>query len=192
MRDLLGRAAELEQAQHLGLPRRQVRMGRPGRVVVVNVLGLAEDTDYMATLAERNRAELDGEPLAVRVHDYDLVIRAGRWPEEGARKDLPCSPRFLGCDDRGELASANVPNEPARCWVQPADDPVAVDHVGGHTDPGDRICHLAAKRLELGHSPRVWWSRSSGASSANRGHSYEVGAESIAAPAALLGSLGYP
>src|SRR6476661_11016185 len=82
------------------------------------------------------------------------------------RKDLPCPPRKLGCNDGGELAPTYVPNELARCRVQPADDPVAVDHVGGHTDPVDCIFHLAAQGLELGHWLRVWYVGNSGASSA--------------------------
>jgi hypothetical protein len=52
-----------------------------------------------------------------------------------------------------------------RCWVHPADDPVAVDHVRGDTDPVDCIRHLVTKGLELGHWLRVWYSHRSGASS---------------------------
>jgi hypothetical protein len=33
------------------------------------------------------------------------------------------------------VAAANVPNKLARRWVQPADDPVAIDHIGRDTDP---------------------------------------------------------
>ena len=42
-RDLLRRAAVLKEAQHLGLPRRQVRVGWRRRLALFDILDLAED-----------------------------------------------------------------------------------------------------------------------------------------------------
>jgi len=124
MRDLLGRAAMLKQVQHLGLPRRQARMGRRRWVVLFHVFDLAEDADHMAiAAAERNGADLHGQPLTVRADQHGLVVRAGWWSDKVPGEDLPRPPRFLGRDDRGELAAPHVPHELARGWIQPADDP---------------------------------------------------------------------
>ena len=51
--------------------------GGPRRLVVFDVLDLAEDTDHTVTVAERNRADLDGDALAISVDEHPLVIRAG-------------------------------------------------------------------------------------------------------------------
>jgi hypothetical protein len=152
MRDLLGRAAMPEQTQHLGLPARQARMGRRRWIVLFQVFDLAEDADHMAIAAtERNRADLDGHPLAVRVDQHDLVVRAGWWSDKVPGEDLPRTARFLGRDDRGELAATHVSHDLARRWIQPADDPVPVDHVSRDADPGDGVLDIAAGRVELGH-----------------------------------------
>jgi hypothetical protein len=96
-------------------------------------------------------ADLDGTTLAVRVYADDGVFGARRRSEEVAGEDLPRAPLFLGNDDRGELAAADVSHELQRGSVQPADDPVLIDHVGGDSHARDRVLDLAAERLELGH-----------------------------------------
>src|SRR6478672_2267964 len=98
-RYLLGRAAMLEEAKHLGLTGCQARVGRRRGIVPLNVHDLAEDADHATTTAERNRAHLDGHPLAIRVDDHARVVRARRWSEKVPREDLLRPARFLGRDD---------------------------------------------------------------------------------------------
>ena len=88
LRDLVRRTAMLEQAEHFGLARRQVRMGRPRRCLV-DVGDLSEHADDVVTLDERDCAHLDPDPLAVSSdHDDLAVVRLPR-PGEVSREDLP-------------------------------------------------------------------------------------------------------
>src|SRR6266516_309599 len=151
-RDLLGRTAVLEEAQHLGLPRRQVWVWRRRRLVLFDVQSLPEDADHPPAATERDGADLDRYPLAGRVDADDFVVRAGRRPDEVPGEDLPRPACFLGRDDGGELAAANVSHELARGRVQIADDPVRVDHIGGDTDAVDGVFDLTADGLEFGHA----------------------------------------
>src|SRR6202795_1624074 len=150
--DLFGRAALLQEAQHLGLPRRQVRVGRRRRLVLLDVQDLSEDADHPPAALERNRADLDGQPFAIRVDDHHLVVRAGPRADEVPGEDLPRPARFLGRHDGGELAAANVSDALPRGRIQPADDPVGIDHVGGYADPLNGVLDFAADGLELGHA----------------------------------------
>jgi len=59
--------------------------------------------------------------------------------DEVPGEDLPRSARFLGRDDGCELPAANVSDELPGGRVQPADDPVGVDDIGGHADPLDGV-----------------------------------------------------
>src|SRR5436190_11576384 len=126
-------------------------MGRHGRFALVDVLSLAEDADYAPAAPKGYGADLDGKTLALRVYAHDGVVGARRWSEEVAGEDLPRAARFLGRDDRGELAAADVSDELQRGCVQPPDDPVSIDHVGGNSHTLDRVLDLTAERLELGH-----------------------------------------
>jgi hypothetical protein len=58
VRDLFGRTAVLEQAQHLALAGRQLRLRRRG-FVLFYVDSLAEDADHPPAAAERDSADLD-------------------------------------------------------------------------------------------------------------------------------------
>ena len=151
-RYLLGRVATLEEAQHLSLPWRQVRMRWRRRLGLFDILDLAEDADHVPTAAKWNRAELDGHSLAIRVEEHALVVRAVWWSEKVPGEDTPSPQRFLGCDDGCKLAAANVAHELHRGRVQPADDPVLVDQVGGDTDAADGVFDIASEGLQFGHA----------------------------------------
>jgi hypothetical protein len=84
---------------------------RPRGFVLLDIFDLAEDADYSPTAPQRNCAYLDGQALAVRVQDDALVVRARPWSDEISGEDLPRPARFLGRDDRGELAAANVSDQ---------------------------------------------------------------------------------
>jgi hypothetical protein len=76
-----------------------------------------------------------------------LDVRTLWWSDKVPGEDLARPARFLGCDDRCELAAANVSHELLRGRVQPADDPVPVDQVGGDTDPTDGVFDIASDGL---------------------------------------------
>ena len=133
------------------MPRRQPRVGRQRRFALVDVLRLAEDADHPPAAPEGYCADLDGAALTGGVYANDGVVGARGCSGEVADEDLPRAARFLRRDDRRELAAADVSHELERGGVQPADDPVPVDHVGGNSYALDRVFDLASEGLELGH-----------------------------------------
>src|SRR6476469_2778233 len=81
MRDLFGRAAVLEQAQHLALSWCQVRMRRR-RCIVLDIQYLPENTDHVAAALQRDSAEFDRDSLAVSADHDALVVGARRRPPQ--------------------------------------------------------------------------------------------------------------
>ena len=71
--DLGGRASELEQAQDLGLARRQRELGMVVRLLD-HVGDLAEDPDHVLALAQGHGADLDRHVVPLRVDDRDGCI----------------------------------------------------------------------------------------------------------------------
>ena len=114
--DLMGRTAVLEHSQHLGLARCQVRMRGPRRNLL-DVRHLAEHADDVIAAHERNRAQVDAEPVAVRADQHDLRVPRPVRPRDVLREDLARAPRLLGSDDRRELAPPNVADEAPRALL---------------------------------------------------------------------------
>jgi hypothetical protein len=151
LRDPLGREAMIKKAQHLGLPWGQVLRWRR-RLFLIEVLDLPEDADDSVAAVKRDGTKFDRQALAVCAEDHALVVRARRWPEQIPGEDRPRPLGFLGRDNRGVVAAANVSNELLRCRIEPADDPLRVDHVGRHPNALDGVLDIDAKVLELGHA----------------------------------------
>ena len=147
-----GRAAVLEQAQDLGLPRGQVRVGGRWRQLVLDVHDLAEHSDHAVPVPQGHRAQVDGDALAVRADDHDLVVRAFDAAADVAREDLTGAARLLRRDDRRELLAAHVADQALGRRVHPTDDPVAVDHIRGNTNLLQCIFEVRAHVAQVGHA----------------------------------------
>ena len=85
-------------------------------------------------VVQRDGAHLDRDPLAVGGDDLDSRVRDGCVPDELSGEQLPRTPRVLGRDDGGELATFHIADHAARCSVHPADDTGRIDHVARHVD----------------------------------------------------------
>jgi hypothetical protein len=132
-RDLISRAAMFEQAQDFDLARRQVRMhGRSS--ILLYVFDLAEDADYVVAALERHTAHLHRDALSVGIQEDAPIVRALRGAHEVAEEELVPAAPILGSEDGSQLPPAHVSHDPLRSGIDPADDPVAIDHVGGHAD----------------------------------------------------------
>ena len=101
--------------------------------LLVNVDELAEDADDPVAGVQRDRADLDADPLAVLLTSttsasVTLAVPAIFEANTCARGASP------GRAHGGELPSGDVAHDPLSCGVDPADDPVGVDDVGGYVD----------------------------------------------------------
>src|SRR2546422_4995167 len=83
--DLRGRVTSVEQPQHLGLAGSEVRMQR-SLGLLLDSYDLAEDADDMAAGVERHGAELDLDPVAVRVDQNALYIGHPGAPDDLLRE----------------------------------------------------------------------------------------------------------
>jgi hypothetical protein len=102
---------------------------RRQRRLLLHMLELAEDTDHLLTVSERNSAQFGSEALALGVQKHGSVVRSPRRSEEISSKDLPPAPSLLGGERRRHLLSPNIAHESLRGCVDPADHSVAVDDV---------------------------------------------------------------
>ncbi len=131
--DLCGRMAAIQQAQHFGLSRSEARMRR-ALLVLLDVDDLAEDANDVAPGVERHRADLDFDPVAVRVDEDALDIGHFGTPHDLLREHLARVAGLFRSAHRGVLPPAYIADDFSARRIDPADDPVLVDHVGGHVD----------------------------------------------------------
>jgi len=94
-RDLVRRAAVLEQPKHLGLARRQVRMSRGRALVDLDVHDLPEHRDHLLAVPQRNGADVDEDALSVGVYEDDLVVGTLDNTGDIACEDLPRAASLL-------------------------------------------------------------------------------------------------
>src|SRR5215510_10012405 len=80
-----------------------------------------------------------------------MVVRTFGRPQEISGEDLAASSPFLRRQNGGHLASDRVAHELPRGRIEPADDPMSVDHVGGDADAVKRAFDIAAEHLQTGH-----------------------------------------
>src|SRR5262249_7555513 len=120
--DLACRAASLEQLEHPG-PARRPREGRMGVRRLDAIRDLTEHTDDVLPASPRTGADLDSDPLAVRVDDREAAVGDVRGPDDLARELLPGASRVLRRDNRRELTADHVADDLPRRGVDPADDP---------------------------------------------------------------------
>jgi hypothetical protein len=104
------------------------------------------------TAMERNRAHVDREPITRRVEEHDLHVGHQGGPRNLLGKRLAGTPRILGRDHRGELATANIPKAPLRRAVRPADDAGLVDHVARDVDALECTLYVAAQSTQARHA----------------------------------------
>jgi hypothetical protein len=152
LRDLIGRVTLFQQSQDLGLAWRQARMRRRRRGILFNLLDLAEDADHVAPALKRHATHLHRYALSVGRQEDGSIVRAPRRAHEVTGEDLAPTASFLGRKDGGHLAASHVAHDPLCGPINPADDPMAVDHIGGDTDPLDRVFELTSHGLQLGHA----------------------------------------
>jgi len=151
--DLPRRAAVLEEAQHLGLARRQRRVRRGG----VNGMmeELAEDPDDPLPAHQWHRAHLDGHSLPVGVDEHQLGVRHRRRTRHLLREQLAREAAVLRRDQRRELPAMDVADDPERGGIEPADHARRVDDVRRDVDTLECPFHVAADRLQPGHVSSV-------------------------------------
>ncbi len=87
LRDLLGRAAPLEQTQNLGLAWREMRRKRIVGLLF-DVGDLSEDADESVPVHQYAGADVDLDATAVTVHEYHLRIGHTMRADNLARKVL--------------------------------------------------------------------------------------------------------
>ena len=107
------------------------------------------------TAHERHGADLHGHPRAGG-RDQD----AGRVRGRGGAEHLPgeqlaCAPAVLGRDDGGEVATANIADEPLGGRVEPPDDSRLVEHVARDADVLQSLLDVAADFQAGGHHGSV-------------------------------------
>jgi hypothetical protein len=150
LRDLLGRAATLEQAQYLRLARSEMRWRRVFGLFL-DIRHLPEDPDHAMTLHQRARADVDLKATAVRIQEDDLRVGHLRRAGDLAGKVLSCPASIFMGYDRGELSSAHVADKTPRRGVDPADDSGRIDHVTGDVDGLERLLDVTADFPEPRH-----------------------------------------
>lgn len=160
-RDLLRRVAAIEKPQDFTLTRRQVWMRWRGSIVLLDLFHLSEDADDVVIMGKWDAAHLHREPLPVRPQEDASVVRTFWWPEEVAGEDLPATAPLLRRQDGGHLASDGVAHEPLGGRIEPTDDPVSVDHVGGDADAVERAFNIATELLQPGHAKSLRFRRCS-------------------------------
>src|SRR6266566_3523776 len=95
---------------------------------------LAEDADDLAAGVERHGAELDLDPVTVRVDEDALHIGHLGAPNDLLREQLTRATGLFRRADGRVLPAAHIADKLASGWTDPADDPVLVDHVGRDVD----------------------------------------------------------
>jgi hypothetical protein len=131
--DLCGRMASIQQVQHLGLPGSQVRMQRRFGLCF-DVDDLPEDADDVAARVERHRAELDLDTIALRVDEDALYIGHLGAPDNLLREHLARVTSLFRSAHGRVLPPTYITDNSLAGRINPADDPVLVDHIGGHVD----------------------------------------------------------
>ena len=81
-----------------------------------------EDADHGFTVFEWYRADLDGDACAGGGEQDAGRLGCGGGAEHLLGEQLAGAAAVFGCDDGGEVAPADVADEPFRGGVEPADD----------------------------------------------------------------------
>jgi hypothetical protein len=102
------------------------------------------------TAVEAHGAHLDRQPPAAGIEQDDRKVDV-LAPDHVFRERVLCAARLLGRHHRGELAAADVSDEADGSRVEPADDPVLVDHVARDLYALEGVLHVAAELTELRH-----------------------------------------
>jgi hypothetical protein len=136
--------------EHLRLPRREVKIGVLVRLLD-QVRDLAEDAHDVVAMVDRHRADLGGDPSAVRRQQDHGGVRDLGAADDLAREQLPRAPRRLGRDDGGELAPPDVADDVLCRAVQPADHSRRVDVVARHVDVVEYLVDLHRLQRRSGH-----------------------------------------
>ncbi len=93
-----------------------------------------EDADHLFAVLERHRADLHRHPLpGGRKQDAGCVCGRG-GAEHLPREQLAGAPAVLGRDDGGDVATANVAEQPLGCRIDPTNDPRCVEDVARDAD----------------------------------------------------------
>jgi len=98
------------------------------------ICDLPKNADYVLSVENGHRCDLDANAPPVPVEDHDAGLRRRRSSDDLPREQLPDPPGVLGRDNRGELATRDITDEPPSRGIDPANDPVRVDHVARHVD----------------------------------------------------------
>ena len=114
-------------------------------------LDLPEDTDDPLAVLERHRAELDIHPRAGGRNQDAGRLGGRRSTEHLARERLAGSVAVLGCNDRGEVATTNIAEEPLGGRVDPADDSRCVEDVARDTDAAESLLDIATDSKTRSH-----------------------------------------
>src|SRR5262245_10885514 len=85
---LLGRAAPFEQREHLGLARRQVKLGMGDRLLR-DVGDLSEDTDHVLAVEDRYGAHLHRHPTPLSIDQDDPSVGDRFVADDLSREYLP-------------------------------------------------------------------------------------------------------
>ena len=112
-----------------------------------------EDADHLVVAQERDGAHLDRRLGAVGPqHVADRIggrDRAQKLPGEHALRARPVGRR----DDVREALAAGVADELLRGRVEPDENPVLVDDVGGDVDVGERALHVRPQTSQDSRHP---------------------------------------
>jgi hypothetical protein len=86
------------------------------------------------SVEDGHRSDLDANAPPVPVEDHDAGVGRRRSSDDLPPEELTGPPGVLGRDNRCELATRDITDEPASRGIDPANDPVRVDHVTRHVD----------------------------------------------------------
>ena len=106
----------------------------------------------MAPALKRHATHLHRDALSVGRQENASIVRAFGRAYEVTGEELAPTASFLGRKDGGHLAAPHVAHDPLRGPINPADDPVAIDHVGRYTDALKGALDLAAHLLQTCHA----------------------------------------
>jgi hypothetical protein len=120
--------------------------------VVLDVLHLTEDPDHVSAALERDGAQLGREPLPVLGEQDAAIVGSFRRPQQVAGEDLAAPATLFRCEDRRHLAAPDVADDAFGGRVDPADDPVPVDDVGGNPDALERALDVGTQVCEARHA----------------------------------------
>jgi len=120
--------------------------------LVRDTLELAEDTDHVPAALKRHSAQLRRKAFAVRVQEDASIV----WAFAGAQKipgeHLEAPPPLLGRQGECHVLAADVADETLGGGINPADDPVSIDDVGGNADALERALDISADLFETGQA----------------------------------------